>query len=245
VLDEPRQVSNAATGLRFELVDLSRERIQRAVAVHSAGELARIAAQRAREIAFLSEEHVWYVLELARAEPLPLHEGYELVLAGDAEVELLHQLATVPAMVAARRRTGGAELWMVLEDRDPAFSCFVFSGSAPVRAARGGDLRLRSNVLCLENSYTAPKHRRKGLARSAWTQIAARKNKPGLTMITKVEAGNTPSRRAVAAAGFREGATMALTKRGPVVRVEIRPVQGPLSPTEQRVIEELTETLAR
>lgn len=221
------------------------QRVLRALRSRSPGELVGLIARRVRERVFLSEEHLWYVLELSRATEVPLAEGYEIVLAGESEQRLLSVLGAVSPELAGRRRADGAELWMALRGRDPAFACFVFDSETPVRATRAGVLALPANVICLEDSFTSANHRRKGLAVSAWTRIAVAKRGSGATMITKVETENEPSRRAVLKAGFREAATMSLRRRGPVTRVRMTPLSQTLTAAEREVAAWLERALAR
>ena len=183
---------------------------------------------RARTLVHLRETHVWYVLELGRHPRIRLPVGLELVRGGPSDVELLERLPSGSAHQAEARLAEGGELWlMVDEEEEPAFACWVFRGRTPVVAARGGWLALPEGTICLEDSVTSPDYRGRGAAPSAWSQVAEAALAEGhATMITKVAEVNAASRRAVEKAGFREVATMRLTRFGSHARVEVEAREG-------------------
>jgi ribosomal protein S18 acetylase RimI-like enzyme len=82
--------------------------------------------------------------------------------------------------------------------------------------------------VCLEHSITAPTHRGQSIAPRAWTHIARVLAAEGQeAMITKVELENTPSRKAVVKAGFREMAVQRFERRGRRERVRVDVLEAP------------------
>jgi len=110
---------------------------------------------------------------------------------------------------------GGADLWLVLDDRRPAFACWIFHGSMPVLAAPNGQLALPPEIVCLEDSVTSASYRGRRVAPAAWSQIANRLEQNAVrSIITKIEESNTASRRAIVKSGFHEIATMHFRRVG-------------------------------
>jgi RimJ/RimL family protein N-acetyltransferase len=227
-------------------------RVRDALASEGIGGLLRRAAAWVRRKAGNAFDQVWYVLELNRVEPRELAEGYELVLAGPREVELVARLvkdalaeqfaraeasdtpsATPQAMDAPgftdsetrRRLDQGAQLWTVVKGDEAAFACWIFPRVTPVLQARGGTYTLPEGTACLEDSVTSPNHRGRGIAPAAWTAIAQRLSAQGFEiLITKVNVENVPSRRAVEKSGFRGVNVMRYKRRGPLARVRFDPL---------------------
>jgi L-amino acid N-acyltransferase YncA len=192
------------------------------------GIATRAAALAGRSISrtlYLQERHIWYGLDLAAARPKPeLPDGFTLHQASDTDLPLLEQLPTIGGLEAVQRRRDGADLWLVQEGVQPAFSCWIFRKRAPVLAARGGWLTLPAATGCLEDSVTAPLYRGRGLAAGAWSAIADDLAQDGVTtLITKVAEDNTASRRAVEKIGFVPTALMSLTRLAMHAHVDVYP----------------------
>jgi GNAT superfamily N-acetyltransferase len=226
---------------------VSRGRVGRALQRHGPTGLARETSLRLRGLVHLDEDHVWYLLRLDGINQLPLADGYELRLAGDADVDLLGAMDTVYVEKArAQLRSEGVQLWLVLEDKAPAFSCWIYPRQTPVRAAASRTLELPSGVACLEDSFTDPAHRGHGIAGAAWTAIALELARQGYKMlITKVTVENVPSRRAVEKAGFRAAGVMHLRRRGTREHVTFERGEVDLDESERETIEYLERSLAR
>jgi L-amino acid N-acyltransferase YncA len=209
-------------------------------------------------------DQVWYVLDLGRVNPRPLAEGYELMLVSDDDVGLITELVdTVHAENEAAgntvmdlpsftpqetqsRRAQGAQTWLVVKGREPAFACWIFPRKTPVISAVGGELELPAGAACLEDSVTGGNHRGKGIAPAAWTAIAERLPDQGFdVLITKVAVENVPSRKAVEKAGFVGAAIMHHRRRGPVTRVSLTTMGADLTEPEQRTLNELRTRLSR
>jgi RimJ/RimL family protein N-acetyltransferase len=175
---------------------------------------------KAISVGYLHEEHVWYSLELATERsrrPLP----DRLRLARERGEEEPPPLA---GEEARDRLAVGAEMWVVRDDDQAAFACWIFRERAPVLACRTGWLEIPAGAVVLEDSITSPAFRGRGIAPAAWSAIADFLAAEGLQrMLTKVEVENTASRRAVEKASFAEVAIMRLTRLGPRKRVEIVP----------------------
>jgi len=167
------------------------------------------------------EHHVWYELDPAAISPRELRPGYQLERGGPENLPLPDQDEREHERYS-REMARGNELWLVCNDGDVAFYCFLYRHESPTVAASGGRLRLPEQTVCLESSTTLAEHRGKGIAPAAWTLLAARLRDQGVTsLITKVETSNTPSRRACEKAGFREIARMTYTVTGLRSRVHI------------------------
>jgi GNAT superfamily N-acetyltransferase len=179
--------------------------------------VARRAYDVARSRVYVDEDYVWYVLDLTGDRPCAqLPEGLELVRAAREQLPLLEELPTTAPQEALARVDGGADLWLVLADGRPAFSCWIFHDRTPVPAARGGWLGVPADAASLEDSVTAPGFRGRGIAPAAWSGIADALAADGVArLLTIVPLANTPSRRAVEKAGFREFAVMNRRRLGP------------------------------
>jgi GNAT superfamily N-acetyltransferase len=199
------------------------DRIRRALAKHGLAGTARRAAAVAREQIVLTEEHVWYELDLGGERPRPpLADGLALVEATAEQVALLEELPSMSAAAAGRLRRRGGRLFLVLEDETPLFACWIHGRETPAIAAPGGWLALPEGVSCLEDSVTSPAARGRGIAPAAWAVLGDRlAAESARTLVTKVEVENVPSRRAVEKAGFREIALMRLRRIARRRRVDV------------------------
>jgi GNAT superfamily N-acetyltransferase len=186
------------------------------------------------------------VLNLANVAALPLAGGYALTEGGVADMELMLTLTALPKAHAKERFADGSQLWFVMRDREPAFSCWIFRRVAPMRAAANRRLELPPGVACLEDSVTRPEHRGHGIARAAWTQIAEGLAADGFhTLITKCEVDNAPAKAAVEKAGFRPAALMTLRHRGLRDHVTVNPAVPALDPAALEIEAELARRLSR
>lgn len=198
-------------------------RLRRAVRRYGAVGAARRLLALGRETLYLREEHVWYELDLRRERPRrELDAAFELVLAGVEHIPLLDELWAIGNAEAERRLQSGGTLWLVLDGRRPAFSCWTFRGRTPIRAAQKGWLDLPSDAACLEESMTAPAYRGRSIAPAAWTLIADGLADQQLSrLVTTIEEENAASRTAVSKVGFVEIGRAETLKTGNRVRVRL------------------------
>jgi GNAT superfamily N-acetyltransferase len=203
-------------------------RVRGAVSRHGWGGVAALAAAELRKRAYLSEHHVWYELDLTAERPHPsLEAGLTLRQGDEAEVGRLGEVEIGEAIAWERLRAGN-DWWVVLDQGELLFNCWIFRGQTPVLAAPGGQLGLPPGCVCLEDSATAEAARGRGIAPAAWALIADQVLADGDTrMITKVAVENTPSRRAVNKAGFEEVAVMHFVRRGPSRRTSVEVLDSP------------------
>jgi ribosomal protein S18 acetylase RimI-like enzyme len=190
------------------------------------------AGEKAREQVYLRETHFWYQLDLDGERPhADMPEGIALVEAGADEVPLIDQLPSLSVDDAEKRRSEGASLWLALEDRKPAFACWIFLDRLPVLASESGSLALPEEAVALEDSITSPDFRGRGVAPRSWSTLADRLAERGFkAMITKVGEENEASRKAVKKSGFREVAVMRAVRLGGRFRVEVEQLDGGLGP---------------
>ena len=176
-----------------------------------------VAIRRAQYELYLNETHVWYELALGNRRPQKtLPPELKLIRAGADHLPLLDELPTVSAYGARQLMEAGRDLWLVLDDCQPIFACWIFHDSVPMSAARKGQLALPPETVCLEDSATSPSYRGRGIvAPAAWSQVADRLEKAGVkSIITKVEADNKVMRWALAKSGFCDIAIMRFRKAG-------------------------------
>lgn len=197
-------------------------RIREGLARHGAKEFARQSLLHTGRLVRLREEHVWLELRLAALPPLPaLDDGLSLVVASDDQLDLVEQMGQSAAS-ARRYVAAGNEQMMLFEGDRLVFGCCLFHGEAPVLAAPAKQLRLPEDTVCIENSYTHPDYRRRGLGRAAVLAVIARLRAQGVqSLITKVEADNAPARKGLLKVGFQEIARVRLERFGPRKRVEV------------------------
>jgi RimJ/RimL family protein N-acetyltransferase len=169
------------------------------------------------------QEHVWYELDLRRERPRrELDSAFDLLQGGAEHIPLLDELWAIDHAEVERRLQSGGTLWLVLEGRQPAFSCWTFRGRTPIRAAQKGWLDLPSDAACLEESMTAAAYRGRSIAPAAWTLIADRLADQQLSrLVTTIEEENTASRTAVAKVGFVEIGRAETLKTGNRVRIRL------------------------
>jgi RimJ/RimL family protein N-acetyltransferase len=214
-------------------LDTAIERMRRGIRRHGVSGSIRHAVQRMGRRLYLNEAHHWYELELnpAASGRAMMPEGLRLVRASQEQLPLLERLPTVKLQEGERRLGEGAALWFVMEDDEPAFACWTFSGEMPAYAAPGGRMKLPEGAAGLEDSVTSPEYRGRGVAPAAWSAISQRLFADGYrTMVTKVEERNVPSRRAVEKAGFVDVGVMRLRKLARRRRVRLEGSSSEMAP---------------
>lgn len=182
-----------------------------------------------RSLAYVREEHVWYQRELGvRPAGCELPEGLRLVRADESGLDAVAQLGQNPQQARARLEAGN-DIWLVLDGDEPVFVSFTFRQSTPVIAASNGTLTLPPGAACLEEAYTAPAARGRGIAPAAWTLIGAELAEAGFgTLVTKIETSNAASRRAAEKTGFRPVAVMQHQRTGARRRTDVLALGGGL-----------------
>lgn len=193
------------------------------------------------------EEYVWYALDLSRLEPLAFRgEGYELRLAGEEDVELLHEVPAIPIAEGRRRIVRGEQLWFVLNDGRPAFACSVFVHMIPLEAARKGQYFLPPRVACVDDGLTNREFRGRAIAAAAWVAIAEKLRDDGFeALIAKVPVDNIASRRTHEKTGFHPTVIMNRRRRGFRTRVTFRDAGNELTEPERRSADDLRRTVSR
>ena len=185
----------------------------------------------------LDEEHVWLVRDLGELPELLLPEGSELRRATVGDLDLAADAGRDPKL-AQRYIEAGHELWMLVHDGRAAFSAWIFRGSAPAIAARGGWFELSPDTVCMEDSLTHPGYRGRGFAPSAGLGIFRAVRDSGIEhVVTKIETSNGSSRRAAAKAGFYEVASMRFTRIGPRRRTCLADVRGDVGAEQASALE--------
>jgi hypothetical protein len=185
----------------------------------------RHGARLAFELAYLSEAHIWYRLDLPGVIGSGLPDGFEIAAPGAAALALLSRLPTLGPNEAREHLAGGGTWWLVTKDGTPVFSCWLFERRTPAIAAPQHWLPLPPGVVCLENSVASPDFRGLGIAPKTWGLLAGRLAADGKqVLVTKVEVENVASRRAVEKAGFQEIARMDYTRRRFRGTVRVEPI---------------------
>jgi hypothetical protein len=182
-----------------------------------------------RKLAYLREEHVWYERDLgARPPGCELPAGLRLVRTDESRLDAVAQLGQNPQQARARLEAGN-DIWLVLDGDEPVFVSFTFRQCTPVIAASGGKLALPTGAAALEEAYTTPSARGRGIAPAAWTLIGDELARAGLqVLVTKIETENTASRRAAEKAGFRPVAVMQHQRTGARRRTAVLALGGGL-----------------
>jgi RimJ/RimL family protein N-acetyltransferase len=189
------------------------------------GTATRLGELAVQQMSF-DQAHVWYELPLAEPRPrVQLDPAFELRRAAPDDLRLLDALWAIDHGAARRRLDEGGTLWLVLDGDRPVFSCWIFSGRTPIRAAQGGWLDLPDDTLCLEESLTDADYRGRGIAPATWSTIAGElEGKAVRRIVTTIEEENVASRRAVEKVGFHE-IGMARTRRR-ALRTSVTVVPG-------------------
>jgi RimJ/RimL family protein N-acetyltransferase len=206
-------------------------RLARAVQRHGVGGVARRGADRVvTPLRPGDAQQIWYRLDVADPARPRRELAPEFVLRRGTRQDA-DRLGALPAddsvnkptpeLIDARLR-GGATLWVVDDGDRAAFACWTFAGAAPVWGAKG-ELVLPGDTALLEDSLASPHVRGRGVAPGAWTAVADNLRDDGYAaMMTKVDARNTPSRRAVEKAGFRPVGVMSVRSRLGLRRIRVR-----------------------
>jgi RimJ/RimL family protein N-acetyltransferase len=188
-----------------------------------------VAIQRAQNNLYLDETHVWYELALGNSRPQKtLRPELKLIRSDADNLQLLEELPTISVDEARWRVEVGCDVWLVLDDRQPIFACWIFHDWVPLLAAQKRHLALPPEIVCLEDSITSPSYSGRGMvAPAAWSEVADRLEKAGVkSIITKVEPDNKVMRLALIKAGFRDIAIMRFRKAGPRRYIAIRAKTG-------------------
>jgi GNAT superfamily N-acetyltransferase len=221
-----------------------RLRLRRGLETYGAMRLGRRAIGR---LFYKDEEYVWYGLDLARVEPLAFRgEGYELRLAGEEDVDLLHDVPAIPVAEGRRRFLRGEQLWFVLKDGRPAFACSVFVHMLPLEAARKGRYYLPAGVACVDDGLTNREFRGRAIAAAAWVAIAEKLRDDGFeVLIAKVPVDNVASRRTHEKTGFRPTLVMDRRRVGFRTHVTFCDQGLELTEHEKRSADHLRRAVAR
>lgn len=122
------------------------------------------------------------------------------------------------ALAAAPGGRPGSVVWSVFAEDEKVFGCWTHARRTPLRVLPDGLLDLPPAVACLEDSWTLPAFRGRGVAPAAWAAVADRLEGTG-TLVTKIRDDNAPSRRGVEKVGFVAVAEMEVRQNGPLVRL--------------------------
>lgn len=189
-------------------------RVHRAFVRHGLVGIARLAAHRLQQAVLLREEHVWYLLTLDSGAPEAELPG-DLVLQriDRAGVSVTEELPWGGAERVAARLGSGAEAWVARDGAATAFGCWCFKQQTPTIAMPDGWLPLAPDTACIEDVFTTPEYRGRGIASAAFRTIAAALYDEGArALIAKVEVDNVGSRRAFERAGFTPSASMSFIR---------------------------------
>jgi RimJ/RimL family protein N-acetyltransferase len=206
-----------------------------------------LARDAARRVFAADSEFVWYTLDLDRIRPLSLRAGYELRRASEPE-QATGWLREVPAIRpdhGPRRLAEGVQLWFVLRDGEPAFTCSAFVDRYPLDEVPGGWYRLPARVASVDDALTNRKFRGLAVAPAAFLEIARDLREGGFeVLITKIEPENAASRRTMEKIGFREVGTMRRRRRGWRSRVEFDRHEAELTAAERAAVDDLARALS-
>jgi hypothetical protein len=167
------------------------------------GSIAR-AASRVQE----NDHWIWH--ELALDDELPdrkLPDGMTLVRAEELYKSALSEVGEVSPEIVESRLANGGHPWVVVEDGQVAFACWIYPDGTPLEFPPGW-LPLPDDAVALEHSVASPHFRGRGTATGAWVALAEHYGKNAKTMITVVTADNIPTLKAVAKVGFRPAANL-------------------------------------
>ncbi|HKS73656.1 MAG TPA: GNAT family N-acetyltransferase [Terriglobales bacterium] len=187
---------------------------------------ARIASRRLLRLPYLREQHLWWLLDLFAERPHPpLPEGLQCRRIETPLTQDVELITDVGFVESQRRLAAGAELWTVVaDDGRVVSSCWFFRRQAPALASKVGWLELPADVVCMEDSFTIPLYRGRGIAAAGWSRMADALAATGVRAILgKVEISNTPSRRSLVKAGFKPIAYMELKRLCMLPRVIFEP----------------------
>lgn len=175
----------------------------------------RIMTKRASRLPYLREQHLWWLMDLAKERPhLPLPHGMRAQRLEPAEMQAGGMLTEIGFVERQRRLADGAELWGVTDAGMVVSSCWIFRQRAPALASRGGWFDLPDDAVCMEDPLTLPCYRGRGIASAGWSHFGDALAARGVrAIIGKVKITDTAWRRpSLVRAGFKPIAHMDLTR---------------------------------
>jgi GNAT superfamily N-acetyltransferase len=179
-----------------------------------------------RHAASAEADEGWHVLRLDNGDRprrelpdgLRLRQGW----LGDLDYAAPGLADDVSIGMIEHRFERGQRMWIVESDEGPAFTCWIFTGYTPSYVAPAQRLELPPGVVGLEDSYTAPAFRGRGVAPAAWTALGDLLAAEGARAVaTPVAETNAASRRGVEKAGFEQVAVARLRRRAFRSRVTV------------------------
>ena len=182
--------------------------------------LLRFAWARLTRRLYLHETHFWYELPLQQTLlPAKLSAPLRCERAnGNAAriaAETCRDVREVKQVL-----DDGHEMWLVTDGDSIVFSCFVYTGLAPVLAARSHRLRLPEGTFCIEDVITSRAARGRGIMPATMGLIARELCERGAqAMIIKVPIDNVASQRGCEKAGFEATGVMDMRRIGSHYRV--------------------------
>jgi ribosomal protein S18 acetylase RimI-like enzyme len=185
--------------------------------------LLHVLRAHATRLVRVDDEYVGYALDPTAEPPdLPLPDGTALRRTEPHELAWLEPALGVPSDVARGYVERGELPWVVEEDGEALFSCWVFVDEMPTF----GWTPLPPGVACLEHSHVAPRARGRRLGPAGALAAMRRVGEAGqaTTIITKIEASNEVSLRAFLKSGFHVVAHMRATRTLGRWRVRVTPV---------------------
>jgi GNAT superfamily N-acetyltransferase len=186
---------------------------------HGLVDSARIGWRALKHAAAAQADEGWHMLRLDDPDRVrrELPDGLRLRRGSREDLDYLGPALAEDVsigMIERRFAHGAARLWIAESDEGPAFSCWIFTGYTPSAVAPGERLDLPPATVGLEDSFTAPDFRGRGVAPAAWTAIADVVAGEGARAIaTPVAESNEASRRGVAKAGFEQVAVAHMRRR--------------------------------
>jgi RimJ/RimL family protein N-acetyltransferase len=208
-------------------VGKARSRLLAAVDRRGVLGVLKLACGRTRRLIYLHEEHIWHAVAVDAATVLGLPADIELTRASTPhQLEIASQTGK-DVEVAREHIEEGHELWLAHDGEVDAFSCWVFHGTTPALAIRGGWLDLPARTVCLEDAVTAPDQRGRGIAPGAISAISRSLAAAGeRTLVAKIEVANASSRRAFEKAGMTPTARSEMTRIGPFRHTVVTEARG-------------------
>lgn len=165
-------------------------------------------------------EFVWYEGPLPSIEPRSVPLRLSQVPAADV-CEMLRPLWTLSPREAAAKVARGGTAWTAAIADVPIFSCWTFRGATELRLGRRLLLPLPPGTVVLEQVYTTPSERGRGVAPAAIRAIATSLAGSADRLVAIVDIANSASRRAMVDAGLHETARTSARRIGPSVHTTI------------------------
>jgi RimJ/RimL family protein N-acetyltransferase len=194
------------------VVDRGRELLRREGPLTVARKALRVLLERVKRVVRIDDEYVWYALDPTSPElpDLPIPEGTSLRRVKPGELDWLEPALGVEREVAQHYVDRGELPFVVEEDGQALFSCWVFLDEMPTF----GWTPLPADVACLEHSHVAPPARGRRLGPSGALAAMRSVGEAGqaTTIITKIGAWNEVSLRAFLKSGFHEVARVRATR---------------------------------